>query len=334
MKNWHETREVFAHIHANPDVVFALATVIGIEGSTYRRPGAKLLIPGDGPLCGNVSGGCLEEEIAVVGCEVIRDGSHRLLHYDTSMDEDTLWGLGLGCDGKVDVFVQAIHGKSSAVEDITKHIRHNRAFSIHTVVRGPDAGQQVVRLCNGDETPGGMVEHHLFCDVLRPPPLLVVCGAGDDAIPLVNMASQVGFRVMVMDHRRAYGTVERFPSAERVQVCDPLAWNPESAGIPFPSTLVVIMTHTLRYDEAWLKLWGRLPVLYLGLLGPKGRREELIKHIESSAQNRLYGPVGLDLGGEGAEQVALSVVAEALAVWHGRAGGHLRDRQTAIHANE
>ena len=115
MKHWQETRSILDRVlglgrQGRP---CALATVIRIEGSAYRRPGAKLLIEPDGCALGGVSGGCLEQDVRQVGLQVLSSGRARLLHYETGDDETKVWGLGLGCDGRVDILVQPISAEAA-----------------------------------------------------------------------------------------------------------------------------------------------------------------------------------------------------------------------------
>lgn len=170
----------------------------------------------------------------------------------------------------------------------------------------------------------------VFFDVCLPPPWLLVVGAGDDAIPLVRIASLVGFRTLVLDHRPAYLSVDRFPDATRLV---------NAKGSDVPATLpigdrsfAVVMNHSLVHDREWVRRLLETDLRYVGLLGPRDRAEEILKQVDAKNADRVYGPVGLDLGADGPEQVAVSVVSELLAVHAGREPGHLRDCEQAIHA--
>jgi xanthine/CO dehydrogenase XdhC/CoxF family maturation factor len=302
MKTWQETARVFDELARLRDAgrKAALATLVKVEGSAYRRPGAKLLIRDDGSMLGNVSGGCLENDLRERALRVIGSGRPEPVHYDTGSDESVLWGLGLGCNGKIELYLQPA------------------PFELVSEVQQKLAGTEPF-----DMTAGDFVEH------LEPPPDLVVIGAGDDAIPLVSLAADAGFRVWLVDHRSAYLRAELFAGAHRM-ICA----RPEQGFGDLPhavSTLVVVKNHHLEMDKAWARLCADSPVRYIGLLGPKARRDEILRSLTPSHHPRLFGPTGLDLGAEGPEQIALSVVAELLAVVGGRKPGHLRDRQGAIH---
>ncbi len=324
MKNWQETEAIMQRtrtVLAEGQAV-ALAIVTKIQGSTYRRPGAKLLIESDGAMLGNISGGCLEEDVRENGLAVIEADAPRHIHYDTSDLEDTVWGLGLGCNGKIDLQMVPLAPQRDLdwVEAACESLHGDQAL----VVRLDEAGRcRLLPRSESAEPWSG------FEEVLEPPPTLLVLGAGDDARPLVQMAHQVGFRVIVADHRSGYLTERRFPLArQRVQV----RADDDSNGLVLNErVLAVVKTHTLQHDLAWVKKLADTPVPYIGLLGPRDRRDEILNQVDPAAQSRLYGPIGLDIGGEGPELVALSIVSEALAVWHHRGGSHLRDRPGTIH---
>ena len=239
MKHWQETSQIVGRIIevAAAGRRAALATVVRIDGSAYRRAGAKLLVEECGATCGGVSGGCLEADVREIALGVMREGTPRLRHYETGSDDRTVWGLGLGCNGAVDIFVQPV--TSAAGLDMARRLRAllagDASFAVSTVVRGPSTalGRMLVA---GDDLPAGSTgtpdldraiarraeallaagesELHdiesggagigsagVFTEVHLPPPRLVLCGAGDDAMPLAVQASRIGYRVTVVDHR-------------------------------------------------------------------------------------------------------------------------------------
>lgn len=324
MKNWQETEQIMqrARTVLAGGKSLALAVVTRIEGSTYRRPGAKLLIESDGTMIGNISGGCLEEDVRENGLAVIQSGAPRQVHYDTSDLEDTVWGLGLGCNGKIDLQIGSCSPQRDAegIATACNLLQGDRTLLFRLDATGPIA---IVPQAEANSGWQG------FEEILDPPPTFLVIGAGDDARPLVQMAHQVGFRVIVADHRSGYLTENRFPAAHRrIRV---RADDDGSDLVLNERVLAVVKTHTLQHDQAWVQRLAATPVPYIGLLGPRDRRDEIRNRIDPSVQSRLYGPIGLDIGGEGPELVAQSIVSEALAVWHRRCGGHLRDRPGTIH---
>ena len=367
MKHWQETSQIVGRVTelAAAGKRAAMATVVRIEGSAYRRPGAKLLVEEGGATRGGVSGGCLEADVREIAMTVMRDGVPRLRHYETGDDDRTVWGLGLGCNGSVDVFIQPV--TSGDTVDVARHVgtllAEDAPFAVSTVVRGPSAalGRMLVtgdgpaagstgtpgldleiargavallaagesRLYDIESTGVDTESTGVFTEVHVPPPRLVICGAGDDAMPLSAYASQVGFRVTVIDHRPAYLSRKRFPDAERIdrRPADGLE------GLPLgPRAHLVVMTHSFAHDREWVRLLLRTDVPYIGLLGPRARKEEILKQIDATGTDRLFAPVGLDLGADGPEQVAVSILAELLALRASGAPRHLRERDGVIHA--
>jgi xanthine dehydrogenase accessory factor len=336
MKHWRETKEIVERVIAlaADGRRAAIATVVRVEGSSYRRPGARLLIQNDGSTCGGVSGGCLEADVRDAALRVIQSGTPRLLHYDTGADDRTVWGLGLGCNGSVDVFVQAATEQPTlaAVREMQTRLADSSPFAVSTFVEGTDAGQIVLDSGPKDTESRLTREGHnlVFAEVFQPPPTLLVCGAGDDARPLVTYASESGFVVTMVDHRPAFLDAERFPLAQRL-----LCRRPEAGvhGLDVDSrTLVVVMTHSLAHDRDWLQCLLATSAQYIGLLGPRTRAEGILSQLGACDDSRVFAPVGLTLGADGPEQIAISVVAELLAVLSRQQPGHLRARTEAIHA--
>jgi xanthine/CO dehydrogenase XdhC/CoxF family maturation factor len=362
VKHWQELAQILDRALglAREGRATALATVTHISRSAYRRPGARLFVDGEGGFLGGVSGGCLEEDVRDVGLEVLRTGRARLLHYDTGTDDTRLWGLGLGCDGEVDILVSPVPSSAQDPDSAWARVRAlldgDQPFAIATVSedgagggvvvagaagriagRLPDAGDDEAALAVAAaalrggrpvvETRGG---RRLFADVLLPPPKLVVFGAGDDARPMVSFAAAAGFRVFVTDHRPAYLTAARFPEALRLFLHRPEDEN--ASEIPADrDTYAVVKTHSLARDTAWVQRLLATSVPYVGVLGPRARTGKVLAAAGGVGRERVYGPVGLDLGADGPEQVGLAIVAELLAVRSGRAPRHLREREEAIH---
>jgi xanthine dehydrogenase accessory factor len=358
VKHWQELEHILDRVLrlARDGRGAALAVVTRIRGSAYRRAGAKMLIEDDGAFIGGVSGGCLEADVREVGLEVIRTGRARVLHYDTGGDDTQLWGLGLGCEGEVDLSVQPISpaaalGPWAAVRD---RLRGDAPITLSTVVgegaaadAGGDAAAPFVDPAGDPAVAAAAAEalrtrqprldpigaRTIFTDVLFPPPKLLICGAGDDARPTVAFAAAAGFRVFVADHRRAYLTAQRFPETQRL-----LLMRSDDPSDELPAdrdTYVVVKTHALKHDTGWVRRLIAGDVRYLGVLGPRARLDKILAGLgvapDKRVVERIFGPVGLDLGADGPEQVGLSIVAELLAVRSGRTPRHLRDRTEAIH---
>ena len=308
----------------------ALATIVATTGSTYRHAGARLLVPVDGNPIGNISGGCLEDDVARIGREVIADGRPRLVSFDLTADDDAVWGYGLGCNGSFEIFVEPTPG---AVETAAA-LRRERGCLV-TVLTGANAGShrfetdadhgRTARILEED---GERVLH----EPILPPMRLIVCGAGHDAIPLVRQAAELGWRVTVADVRKPLLTTDRFIGA--ADFCDADPERAAEAMAPDRRTAVVLMSHNYLRDIAYLGSFLRAEWAYLGVLGPRGRTEQMLGELGASdAIERLHAPAGLDIGAEGPEEVARSIVAEILAVIRGRVGGPLRDRHGPIHGS-
>jgi xanthine/CO dehydrogenase XdhC/CoxF family maturation factor len=351
----------------------ALATITRVKGSTYRREGARLLIKQDGTTVGSISGGCLEGDVAEAAREVMRTGQPRMLTYDLTADDDAVWGLGLGCNGAIDVFVEPVKDDpgldlATLLQDT---IDHRRSAALATVIASPPGAARVgarmfvpedgpAKGSLGDATldaraaaaarsqiaegraavvpadaPGGRVD--LFIEVLTPPIPLLVCGAGHDALPVVRLAHELGWWVMVADSRPAFATRERFPEADEVFLV-------EDREVPAVAridrhTFVVVMTHNFLHDLELIRGLLATPARYIGLLGPRARTDKLLAELakqggvlDDAQRARLYGPVGLDTGADSPEEIALSILAEILAVHNGRPAASLRDRRGPIHA--
>ncbi|MFI5249249.1 MAG: XdhC family protein [Gemmatimonadales bacterium] len=375
MIHWKETADIARRLSALPargrDA--ALATVVRISGSAYRRPGAKLLVEETGGVIGSVSGGCLEADVRAAAADVLAGGRPSLRHYDTS-EEDAAWGLGLGCNGEVDILVQpATQGPlASLVEPLQVLLAGDVPVALLTVIEdGPGMGAVMAMECpDGRENvsqrdavfgslgsadldrkaadcawqlaPGGRSAvqiiggRKVFVEILRPAPHLVVCGAGADARPLVAYAAAAGFRVAVFDHREGFLAADWFPDAKQRVLA-----RPEDEGIPLPEpaqSLAVVKMHSLAHDREWVRRLLAAGYPYIGVLGPKRRTASILRDVGGDSWNalpaaeRVFGPVGLDLGADGPAQVAISIVAELLAVVAKRDARHLSERNDAIHA--
>jgi xanthine dehydrogenase accessory factor len=372
MNHWQETAEIVTRLSqlAAAKQRAAVATVVRIAGSAYRRPGAKLLIEetGGGTL-GSVSGGCLEADVREVAKAVLETGQPWLRHYDTA-DENIVWGLGLGCNGQVDVLVQpASEGPLAELGGrLGQLFAGDSPFVLVSALEPPAPPGGMLLIEPGGEARGTLgapdldrvaAEHarrrlaggssevreigggRMFFEVLQPPPHLVVCGAGDDARPLVTYAADAGFRVSVFDHRPALLDPAWFPQASRLVVARPE--EPEISLPPAARSLAVVKTHSLAQDRGWVRRLLAADLPYIGVLGPRARTESILRDIEAAspgegaalaerAAERVFGPVGLDLGADGPRQVAMSIVAELLAFTAKREPRHLAARREAIHA--
>jgi xanthine dehydrogenase accessory factor len=346
----------------------ALATIVAVRGSTYRRPGARLLVPEEGAPVGNISGGCLEGDVADMARIVMEEGRARLAGWDLTADDDAVWGLGLGCNGAIEVFIEPADRAAEVAHMLRTALEEERPISLVTVLESgtsdvtpgarlvvrPDgdvegslgraevdaaAARAALELLDAERSeirtfPGDV---RAFVEVLEPPLRLVLCGAGHDAIPLVQAASVAGWNVVVVDDRPAFLTHGRFLGAHGfVHVEDP-SDVAKVANVDARS-YVVVMTHNFLRDKEYLRSLLTTDAAYIAMLGPAARTQRLLMEladegvvVSDAVRERLHGPAGLDLGAEGPEEIAQSIVAEIVAVKRGRRGGFLKERPTPIH---
>ena len=353
-----------------------MATVVRTSGSTYRKEGAKLVISESGQTVGSISAGCLENDVLEIVPQILENSEARLLRYDNTAAEDIIWGLGLGCNGIVEVLVEpvditpefdwtetlraALDKEQAAV--VTRFLPtadntrlHKRKLLIHA--------DGTTRFSLGDpmvdnwaaNTAIGLLErrssatvkfeaegqdsHDVFFDVISPAPRLVIVGADPDSIPIVAFGRQLGFRVVIVDHRAAFANPERYPQADETIVC----WPEElPAKLKIDSnTWLLIKTHNYLRDKDILKFALNSDACYVGQLGPNARVRDLMSDLAKDnvlfadeQLTRLYAPVGLDIGAESPEQIAMSILSEMIAIYNRRQGGFLRAQDQAIHPRQ
>lgn len=331
-----------------------LATVVTTRGSTYRKAGAQMLVAPDGRYAGLLSGGCLEADLVEHAKAVFASGAPRLLSYDNSGEDDALWGLGAGCDGGMDVWLMRLDPSESwaplgaLAEAFDRGVAATYALLLESAVPGWPAGRALwategaltpppdgapgpvtdwldrVLRAEGADAGARVVELaeprlRLFVSRALPARELLLIGAGPDAAPVVDFAASLGWRVTVADHRPAYAVEGKFPRARRVLVSAPKDLPRHLALDRFDAA--VIMTHHFATDLAALQTLADASIPYVGLLGPASRRKQLLSDLGTAAGHygaRLHAPVGLDLGGRDPASIALAIVAEIQAFFHGK----------------
>ncbi len=348
-----------------------LATIVSTSGSTYRRAGARMLVSDDGRSAGLISGGCLESDLRERSAAVASSGKPLLVTYDSTSPGDILWGLGLGCTGIARVLLERASATEACVplEFIEECRRGRRAGAIATpyvlsgitgelagprmfvndgpAVRGaPDGdspGEGLRRACeealarkeSSYVAPSGK-SAGAFIEYIAPPVPLFVFGAGPDAGPLVRLAKELGWHVTVVDGRSAYLTRALFPSADELLLSHPGEFR-DRCTLPHGAA-AVIMTHNFNNDASLLGTLLDSAASYVGLLGPRAKADLLFSRLAEEgtipaedAMARLHSPVGLDIGAETPEEIALSIVAEIQASLNKRSGEPLRRREGPIH---
>jgi len=354
----------------------ALAEVVHLEGSSYRRPGARMLVTDDGELTGAISGGCLEGDALRKAMLVLSQQQSKLVTYDTSDEDDAAIGIQLGCAGIIQVLFEPIdpNNMNNPIQLLRKAIAIRQDVVIVTLFslkdkRNAQPGTCLLIESNGNITgsipypdleglimqdvkmlmqqeqsffrqyEGKGIEVTAFIEFLKPPVSLVVVGAGNDAIPMMQIADTIGWDVRVVDGRNTHAKPERFVSA-----CQVLVSKPEKALERIPiddQTVFVMMTHNYNYDKALLKSLLPSKVRYVGMLGPKKKLERMLSEIKEEGMKidaemlvKVYGPTGLEIGAETPEEIALSIIAEIKAVLEGKNGRSLHYKQEVIHSRQ
>ncbi len=365
-----ELQEILEKIsHFAPDEKAILATVIDVVGSGYRRPGARMWIDKNGYGIGTVSGGCLEADVLERAKKVLQTGEPTVITYDTTKDENSVFGLGMGCRGIVRILLEPIEKESFLVKVLENVFTSREPKLIVSVISSennsfitgrivyddicffdfknlPNILENSEDLLNDCESfflqnsPSELREYQtesgcfqLFFENINPPLNLQLFGAGYDALPLIKFAKELGWRVSVVDHRPAFANAERLPEADEI-----LAVSVQDLDDSFfedENSVAVIMTHNYNRDREILPRLLNSKCLYVGALGPKKRTEKILAETDEtfSAEQleKLHAPVGLDIGADTPEAIALSIVAEIQAVLKNREGGFLRRRQGSIY---
>lgn len=352
----------------------ALATVVQVEGSSYRRAGARMLVTEDGELTGAISGGCLEGDALRKARLAMAQQQPMLVTYDTTDDDDAKLGVGLGCNGIIHILIEPIfidrpHHPINLFKKFLSKRQNAVVITLFSLADRKAVQPGTCLFLTGDEricncTTEAMKDQLLsdaqlvlqegrsatktyqadveltgFVELLKPAVSLLVFGAGNDAIPLVQMAAVLGWHTTVIDGRTNYAVSNRFPLAKKVLLAKP---DEALAQVNIDArTVAVLMTHNYNYDLAMLRHLLPLQLPYIGSLGPKKKLNRMLDElldvgvdITSDQLQRVYGPTGLDIGAETSEEIALSILSEIQAILQQREGKALRDRSTVIHTPE
>lgn len=331
------------------DESLVLVTIIATEGSTYRKPGAMMLISRDQQFEGMISGGCLEGDLLHHAADVFVSGEPKFVTYDMHADEDLVWSLGLGCDGVIHLMLQRLDRELDFgfLQPLDEWHADRRATLLALTTRsvtgpplaswaltdepGEAVGEQallgLLSDASEDKWPDwryrrvrisdDKADYETILVNIPPQTRVLVCGAGPDAVPVASTLSGLDWEVIVYDHRPAFAKKERFPLK-----CSVIQGRPERL-----SELVnldgidaaVVMSHHLENDSSYLAQLAASEIPYIGCLGPRARRQKL-KEMAACPERTVFGPVGLDIGAELPEAIALSLVAEIHAVLNQRSG--------------
>ena len=367
-----ELQEILKRVSQFPENEKAiLATVVDVVGSGYRRAGARMLIDAKGYSIGTVSGGCLEADVLERAKRVLQTGEPTVITYDTTRDEKSLFGLGMGCRGIVRVLLEAVTKESIIFKSFASAIEKREREVIATLISGENDGkiggriffnhfeqfdfvnlpeefeqcEQLQDDCrklliggNNNQigtyaTDAGAAE--FFIERIEPPLNLLLFGAGFDALPVARFAKELGWHTTVIDHRAAFANAQRLPEADKIIV-------QRAEDLPVElfkdeNSVAVIMTHNYERDRDILHRLLNSSCRYIGALGPKKRTENLIQELRDEGKffdenklSQIHAPVGLDIGAETPEEIALAIIAEIKTTLANRQGGFLRERNGSI----
>ncbi|OOG73680.1 XdhC family protein [Algoriphagus sp. A40] len=350
----------------------ALATVVKVDGSAYRRPGARMLVTEEGNLTGAISGGCLEGDALRKAQAVIFQQKSMLVTYDTTDEDDQKFGVGLGCNGIIHVLIEPIDFSDSqnpielaktALSDRQTSllltlfsIKHSKSEQIGTVLLEKGdlkmgnwemkieksellelikaETEQFEGASNEIRTYQAQDDISIFFEVIRPTPRILLFGAGNDTIPLAKIAEILGFELVLIDGRKNLATPARFPSAKHIiqgaaeDVVEKLETD--------LNTVALLMTHNFEYEAIVLEKLLNCMIPYIGILGPKRKTEKLIQRLEIKGlkvwTDNIYAPIGIEIGAETSEEIALSILSEIKAVLNKKQPIFLREKVGPIHA--
>jgi len=349
----------------------ALATVVHVDGSSYRRPGARMLITDEGQLTGAISGGCLEGDALRKALLVMSQQRSMLVTYDTMDEDDAKLGIGLGCNGIIQVLIEPINPvEANNPVQLLKAVAEKRQkavlVTLFSLENKRDTQPGTCLLLKENEQTERNVPlksilikdgmqvlqngHSIFrtyqsenqsmtafIELVEPAVSLIAIGAGNDVIPLIAMAELLGWETTVIDGRPAYAKKERFVSSCQVLVSKPE--NVISQIAIDERTVFLLMTHNYNYDMAMLHQLLLKNVTYVGMLGPKKKLERILDELQEQGANftqqqlaSVHSPVGLDIGAETSEEIALSILSEIKAVFSGKQGLSLHANTGTIHS--
>jgi len=360
-----------AAIASTENLAMVLATVVKVEGSSYRRPGARMLVTEDGQMTGAISGGCLEGDALKKAILAIHQRKNRLVSYDTNTDEGSAIGLQLGCNGIVHILFEYVdlERRDHPIALLRRLLQQREEALLITSFSTEKQREQIgtrLLIAGSEENTSALesqlpiLEQHInvaktkrqsvlalieeegqrneiLIEYIAPTVHLVVVGAGNDAQPVVEMAHLLGWEITVVDGRASHVNASRFPQASQLIVAPATGIITKMSVDPW--TVFVLMTHNYSYDLTLLKELMHSATIYIGSLGPKTKLLRMFDDIHragititESQKDKIYGPVGLDIGAETSAEIALAIVAEIKAVLSDRPGVPLKFLTTKIHA--
>jgi xanthine dehydrogenase accessory factor len=345
----------------------ALATVVNVHGSSYRSPGARMLITDDGRWVGSISGGCLEGDALRKARQVMQVGKPLTITYDTREESNQKLGIGLGCNGVIDVMIEAVNpdDQNNPVVLFKKIILQPGPTAMATVFSGESCGERMLINNNGDvlrhfknetlnQLTGPLLTdlfnshkseskaiggQEIFLELIQPCISLIIFGGGFDARPVSVLAKSLGWDVTVTDECVSHIAPVFFPDADKLSLCQREFIERDFTITPY--TACVLMSHNYEYDRDVLKKIIRSDAPYIGILGPRKRFDKMLDEFATSGItlsaddiHRIHSPIGLDIGAETPDEIALSIIAEIQSKFASRSGGFLKYRTGPIHQRD
>ena len=321
MEDLYQILDVLDHPEAS-----VLATIVRVKGSAYKKEGSSMLFFADGTQIGMLTAGCLETDLALQVKEVFEKKEAIMVQYDLFDEDDLSWGQGAGCNGTIDILIEPVTGKVKEDFQMVRTLL-NCQKSVIALKKLDELGEYVFIEEEGEpfgnwsgpipvieftSKSGVMSEAPtVFMHMYQPKPRLIVFGAGPDAVPLVSLAADIGFKVVVCDWRETFCQKKYFPRAEELLVGFPTKLLKQISFSPYD--FVVVMTHHFQRDQEILVKALNENIRYLGVLGPRERTKRLLK--SKNIPNWIYSPIGAAIGAKGPVEIAVSVVAEMIEVW-------------------
>ncbi|HEY5692017.1 MAG TPA: XdhC/CoxI family protein [Cyclobacteriaceae bacterium] len=348
----------------------AMATVVRVRGSSYRSPGARMLILEDGKWVGSISGGCLEGDALRKARKVMTENVAMTVTYDTTEESNQNLGIGLGCNGVIDVLIEPIEQKSAynPITLFTQFIHTSKPLGVATIFKGEGVAEKMIINIDGElsseftnEKLNGLVKKDLkavfsthkseaktyrvqsevevFIELVQPTISVILFGGGFDARPVSQLAKSLGWEVSVTDECIAHIAPIFFPSADTLSLCERQFVDRDFNITPY--TACVLMSHNYEYDRDVLKKLLNSDTPYIGILGPRKRFDKMRDEFEQEGiqltneqLSKIHSPIGLDIGAEAPDEITVSIIAEIQSKFSHRSGGFLKYRNGPIHQRD
>lgn len=348
----------------------ALATVVKVHGSSYRSPGARMLITDDGKWVGSISGGCLEGDALRKARHVMINKKPMTVTYDTREESNQNLGIGLGCNGVIDVLIEPTNETHKDFQLFEQIIKSNKPVAMATVFYSSKgmgekllidlygnsheqfSDQEVTELVKKDlikifDSKKSITKRYVFdkeeievfLELIQPSVSLIIFGGGFDARPVSQLAKSLGWDVQVTDECVAHIAPIFFPAADKLSLCHRDFIDRDLHLTPY--TACVLMSHNYEYDRDVLKKVIQSNAPYIGLLGPRKRFDKMQEEfagdgfvLSSEQLQRIHSPIGLDIGAEAPDEIAVSIIAEIQSKFSNRSGGFLKYHAGPIHQRD